>query len=109
MPDDDEGEYIIYNAGMTGKPDLYAGAALHRAVCDVNEGGTEAAAATGVVMQLRGIAGVPKPPPEFHCDRPFMFLIRSRPKSQSQSDSDAASSLIYFMGRYVKPPTPTSA
>jgi serpin B len=51
---------------------LYVSAICHKAFVDVNEEGTEAAAATAVVMALRGR---PAAPPEFFCNRPFVFLI----------------------------------
>lgn len=80
-------------SGMDGKPNwLYIGAVLHKAYVDVNEEGTEAAAATVV----SGVAmGVPKPPPIFRADHPFLFLIQ-----ENQNGS------ILFMGR-IKDPTKT--
>lgn len=54
---------------MTGKRDLFVSAAIHRAVIDVNEEGTEAAAATGMVMMLRA-AMVVDNPPKLICDHP---------------------------------------
>lgn len=77
-------------AGMDGRPDwLYIGAALHKAFVEVNEAGTEAAAATGVVMLARGL---PQTPVTFRADRPFLFLIR---------DNETGS--ILFMGQVVDP------
>jgi serpin B len=52
----------------------------------VNEEGTEAAAATAVVLADAGL------PPEFRADRPFFFLIR-----------DHRTGSILFMGRLLKP------
>lgn len=78
-------------SGMTGKPDLFISAVLHKAFVDVNEEGTEAAAATGVIMKLTAVAA-PSSPPVFRADHPFAFLIRDR-----QSGS------ILFMGRVVDP------
>ena len=73
-------------AGMDGRPDwLYIGAVLHKAFVDVNEEGTEAAAATAVVMQRKSI---PTPPPVFRADHPFIFLIQ-----ENRTGS------ILFMGR----------
>eukprot|EP01122_Echinamoeba_exundans_P005059 TRINITY_DN1523_c0_g1_i1.p1 TRINITY_DN1523_c0_g1~~TRINITY_DN1523_c0_g1_i1.p1 ORF type:complete len:398 (-),score=110.39 TRINITY_DN1523_c0_g1_i1:103-1296(-) len=66
---------------------LYVSAICHKAFVDVNEEGTEAAAATAVVMAKRGR---PAPPPEFFCDRPFVFLI-CRGKT------------ILFVGKLMKP------
>jgi serpin B len=65
--------------------------AFHQAYVKTDEQGTEAAAATGVVM---GVAGGP-PPPEpvtVRADRPFLFLIR-----------DKANGTILFMGRVSDP------
>ena len=61
-------------AGMDGRPDnLYISAAIHKAFMEVNEEGTEAAAATAVVMTERAM---PARPPTFRADHPFVFLIR---------------------------------
>jgi serpin B len=77
-------------AGMDGRQDwLYIGAALHKAFVEVNEAGTEAAAATGVVMLARGL---PQTPVTFRADRPFLFFIR---------DNETGS--ILFMGQVVDP------
>jgi serpin B len=71
-------------SGMTGRPasegSLKIGAIVHRAFIDVVEGGTEAAAATAVVM-VPTAAPMPshKPEPEpFRVDHPFLFLIHDR-------------------------------
>ncbi|MGD0628009.1 MAG: serpin family protein [Terracidiphilus sp.] len=78
-------------SGMTGKRDLWISAAIHKAYIDVNEEGTEAAAATGIVM--RGMAMQrPEPPIVFRADHPFLFFIRD-------NHSDA----ILFMGRVTDP------
>ncbi|MFW9917437.1 MAG: serpin family protein [Candidatus Thorarchaeota archaeon] len=77
-------------AGMDGRPDwLYIGAVIHKAFVDVNEEGTEAAAATAVVMKARRM---PAPPPVFRADHPFIFLIQ-----ENQNGS------ILFMGRVTDP------
>ena len=73
-------------SGMTGKRDLFIGLVIHEARVDVNEEGTEAAAATAVKMKRTSI------PPAFRADRPFLFLIR-----------DKQSGSILFIGRVSDP------
>ena len=74
----------------------YIGAVLHKAWVEVNEVGTEAAAATAVIM-VRAAAAV-KPVemvpfvPKFHADHPFLFLIR-----------DTKTGVILFVGRIAQP------
>lgn len=78
-------------SGMDGHVDwLYVGAVLHKAFVEVNEEGTEAAAATAVTMQLRAMR--PPPPVEFRADHPFLFLI--------QEEQTGA---ILFLGRVANP------
>ena len=73
---------------MSDNPEgLYIAAAIHKAFVDVNEKGTEAAAATAVVMAGRGVSREPDPK-LFRADHPFLFLIRDR-----------KTGLIHFMGR----------
>ena len=76
-------------SGMTGRTNLFISHVLHKAFVEVNEEGTEAAAATAVVMSLRGI---PEPPPVFRADHPFIFMIR-----------DNTSGGILFMGKVLNP------
>ena len=78
-------------SGITGARDLFIATAVHKAFVQVNEEGTEAAAATGITM---GITCMPMPPKIFRADRPFIFLIREN-----------ASGIILFMGRIVNPST----
>ena len=68
---------------------LYISAVLHQAFVDVNEEGTEAAAATAVIMAAMGL---PASPPAFRADHPFIFLIR-----------DNRTGSILFLGRVVDP------
>ena len=72
-------------SGMTGTADLYIGAVFHKAFVRVDEAGTEAAAATAVVMQLKSM---PVNEVELTVDRPFIYLIR-----------DVQSGAVLFMGR----------
>ncbi|MFW6164516.1 MAG: serpin family protein [Planctomycetota bacterium] len=76
-------------SGMTGRSDLYISAVVHKAVVEVNEEGTEAAAATGVVMTLKAM---PRPPKVFKADHPFLFFIRHEPTGS-----------ILFLGRVADP------
>ncbi len=74
--------------GMTGTSKLSISLVVHKAYVEVNEEGTEAAAATGVVAT---IATVPIPE-MFIVDRPFLFFIRDRD-----------SGCILFQGRISDP------
>ncbi len=76
-------------SGMTGEQDLLIDKVIHKAFVDVNEEGTEAAAATAVVAKLKS---VPVTPAVFRADHPFMFLIR-----------DNRSGSILFLGRLMSP------
>ena len=78
-------------SGMTGKRDFAISAVIHKAFVDVNEEGTEAAAATAVTMRALAMRAGP-PPPVFRADHPFIFLIR-----------DNGSRSILFMGRMTDP------
>jgi serpin B len=73
---------------MNGERDLFISHVIHKAFVDVNEKGTEAAAATAVVM-TRGLASDEV---TFRADRPFLFAIRDR-----QTGS------ILFLGRLKNP------
>jgi serpin B len=77
-------------SGINGKRDLYVSAALHKAFVDVNEEGTEAAAATGMVMQSFAVHQTRT----FTVDHPFLFLIR-----------DTSTGSLLFLGRIVDPKT----
>lgn len=81
-------------AGMLGKEEapgvIWIHDVLHKAVIDVTETGTEAAAATGVIMATR--AAPTEEPVELNVDRPFLYLLTDR-------KTDA----ILFMGRVLDP------
>jgi len=64
-------------SGITGGKDLYIDEVVHKAYIDVNEEGTEAAAATGVVMRLTSVQDEPSRA-VFDCDHPFLYLIRHK-------------------------------
>jgi serpin B len=76
-------------SGMNGTGGLFISSVLHKAYVKVDEEGTEAAAATGVVV---GLTSMPPPPVVFRADRPFVFLIRHRPTGA-----------ILFLGRVAEP------
>ena len=78
--------------GVTDETRLYIGFVLHKAYIDVDENGTEAAAATAVAMMAGAAPGPPPQPLMFHADRPFLFVIR-------HNDTNT----ILFMGRVMNP------
>jgi serpin B len=71
--------------GMAGASPGSITAVVHKAFVDVNEEGTEAAAATAVAIGRSAPRG-------FRADRPFLFLIR-----------DAKHGTILFLGRLTDP------
>ncbi|MGA2205294.1 MAG: serpin family protein [Terracidiphilus sp.] len=81
-------------SGMTGKPDFTISAAIHKAFIDVNEQGTEAAAATAIEMVATAMQRPNNEPPPivFDADHPFLFLIR-----------DTSTGAILFLGRVTDP------
>jgi len=76
-------------SGITGKPDLKISKVLHKAFVEVNEEGTEAAAATGVVMVEKSARHEKL---TFYADHPFIFFIRENTTGS-----------ILFMGRLARP------
>jgi serpin B len=78
-------------SGMDGTQDLYIRDVIHQAFVEVNEEGTEAAAATAVVIAIKAIQDE-VPVPVFRADHPFIFLIQ---------DNDTGN--ILFMGRVMNP------
>jgi serpin B len=77
-------------SGMDGARDLFIGDVLHKAFVAVDEAGTEAAAATVVIMKLTSM--LPESAIEFRVDRPFLFVIR-----------DIPTGAILFVGRVMNP------
>ncbi len=77
-------------SGITGNPDLYISDVIHKAFVSVDEEGTEAAAATAVIMVEAALE--PQQPVEFTADRPFVFFIR-----------DIQTDTMLFVGRVVNP------
>jgi serpin B len=77
-------------SGMTGNPELLISDVVHKAFVAVDEAGTEAAAATAVIVGTTSAPG--EPPVEVTLDRPFIFLIR-----------DIETGAILFVGRVLNP------
>lgn len=88
MPDAFDAEKADFS-GMTGKPDLMISSVLHQATIDVNEEGTEAAAATAVVV---GVTSMPGQSYTIRLDKPFIYVIY-----------ETTTNTITFMGRVVNP------
>lgn len=84
---DGEADLSGIGASRSDEDRLYLQQAVHQAIIEVNEKGTEAAAATGTIVaqSLEKVA-------EFRADRPFLFLIR-----------DDQTGTILFMGRITNP------
>ena len=78
-------------SGIDDKNPHYISAVVHQTFVDVDEDGTEAAAATAVLM-FRGSVQRTEPPVVFRADHPFLFLIRDRPTGT-----------ILFLGRLANP------
>ncbi len=76
-------------SGITTAEQLFISAVIHQANIDVDEKGTEAAAATAVVMRA---SAAPGEPVTLHVDRPFLFALR-----------DLRSGAIVFLGQVTDP------
>ena len=76
-------------SGIDGTRNLHISAVVHKAFVDVNEEGTEAAAATGAVVS---VTSLPESQPVFRADHPFIFLIRENKFGS-----------LLFIGRLVDP------
>ncbi|XP_049620953.1 leukocyte elastase inhibitor-like [Suncus etruscus] len=75
-------------SGMSGTRDLFISKIVHKSFVEVNEEGTEAAAATAAIATFCMLM----PEEHFVCDHPFLFMIRHN-----------ASRSILFMGRLTSP------
>ena len=81
-----------FDSMMQNVPDpLKIDAALQKAIIEVDEKGTEAAAATAIMVGATMALGEPEPIVEFKADKPFTYYIK-----------DNASGETLFAGRYVK-------
>ena len=76
-------------SGMDGKKDLFITDVIHKSFVSVDESGTEAAAASAVIV---GTTSMPASPVELTIDHPFIFLIR-----------DIKTGTILFVGRVLNP------
>ncbi len=77
-------------SGMTGNRELFISDVIHKSFVSVDEAGTEAAAATAVIMEATALPiGEPV---EVNLDRPFLFLIR-----------DIDTGAVLFVGRVANP------
>jgi serpin B len=76
-------------SGLSGAENLAVDEVLHKALVEVNEAGSEAAAATAVGVRATALA---VSPPVFRADHPFIFIIKER-----------AAGSILFMGRVLRP------
>lgn len=76
-------------SGISGSKDLHVSDIVQKAFIEVNEEGSEAAAATAMVMKA---LMMPAPPKKFYCNRPFLFAIR-----------DNQTGMMLFAGRVVNP------
>ncbi|CAF3868797.1 unnamed protein product [Rotaria sp. Silwood1] len=90
-----------YKANFTGiasekndRDRLYISKVIHKAFIDVNEEGSEAAAATAVIIPISASVHQPPHPIEFKADRPFLFFIR-----------ESRQNIVLFSGRFISPPT----
>jgi serpin B len=83
-------------SGMTGRPQseapFFIGQILHRAVIEVMEGGTEAAAVTAITFRFTGGTMGVGQLEAFRVDRPFLFYV-----------VDDATDAVLFQGRIVDP------
>ena len=77
-------------SGMDGTQNLFIQKVIHQAFVDVNEEGTEAAAATGVSVGIK--SAMPQQPTIFRADHPFIFAIQDKENGN-----------ILFLGRVSNP------
>lgn len=83
-------------APRSSGPALFISDIFHKTFLALDENGTEAAAATAVVMGVRSLPPLPDRPKEIRVDRPFLFAIQHRPTGA-----------CLFLGRMINPVTPT--
>ncbi len=91
MPDAFESGVADFSGIDGGYGDLYISRVVHKAFISVDEAGTEASAATAVVITFKGVSD----PLTLHIDRPFIYFIR-----------DTKTGAILFIGRLLNPAAP---
>ncbi len=91
MPDAFDPDLADFS-GMDGTRELFIDNVIHQASITVDEEGTEAAAATAVIVGVTSAPMEPPTPVEMTIDRPFVFMIR-----------DTTTGAILFVGRVVNP------
>lgn len=79
-------------SGISTQEKLFISAVIHKAFVDVNEEGTEAAAATAIAIGAMAMRPLPEQPVEFRADHPFVLLIRDR-----------RTEAVLFLGRVTNP------
>ena len=79
-------------SGITGMDDIYISNIIHKTFIEVAEEGTEAAAATAVIMMRTSMPAPDDGMVVFRAERPFIYLIK-----------DNATGTILFIGRYARP------
>jgi serpin B len=83
-------------SGLTGVPPKTAPTAIdqivHKAVIEVSEEATEAAATTAIGVRITSAAPKPVEPLQFRVDRPFLYYL-----------VDDATGAVLFQGRVVDP------
>jgi serpin B len=77
-------------SGISAVPDLYLSSVVQQAMLEVDEKGTEAAAATLMMMPVTGLSEDPITP--FRVDHPFLLMIRDQPTGT-----------LLFLGRVMDP------
>ncbi|XP_026083769.1 leukocyte elastase inhibitor-like isoform X2 [Carassius auratus] len=83
-------EQKVNLSGMSPNNDLVVSKVVHKSFVEVNEEGTEASAATGVIIIEK--LSMPLDPKTFTADHPFLFFIRHNPSNS-----------IIFYGRFCSP------
>lgn len=82
-----------FSGMMEPNPGLFLMDVVHKAFIEVNEEGTEAAAATGAVMAVTSVGPNEPAIPVFRADKPFVYVILHKPTNA-----------ILFLGKFNTPP-----